>query len=44
MRWASLDEAADLIKLTTNRVGRIRDLSVLNAVRAALTSKKQTKQ
>jgi 8-oxo-dGTP pyrophosphatase MutT (NUDIX family) len=33
IKWATLDEAAKLIELTTNRAGKIRDLSVLEAVR-----------
>jgi 8-oxo-dGTP pyrophosphatase MutT (NUDIX family) len=36
VRWVSLDEAANLIRLTTNKIGRARDLSVLDTVRAAL--------
>lgn len=43
IRWADLDEASNLIRLTVNEVGRVRDLGVLEATRAALNSKKQRK-
>ena len=38
IRWAALDKAAALIGMTTNQIGRARDLSVLEAVRLALKS------
>ena len=36
VKWASLDEASRLISMTTNLGGRVRDLAVLDAVRAAV--------
>ena len=38
IRWATLDEAAKLIGMTRNEIGRARDLSVLGAVRLAVKS------
>lgn len=40
IRWFSLDEAADYIKLTRNSVGRKRDLAVLRAAVAARSSQR----
>jgi hypothetical protein len=34
--WATLDEATTLVGMTTNKIGKARDLSVLGAVRLAL--------
>ncbi len=36
IRWATLDEAAKLIEMTTNRLGKARDLAVLQAIGVAL--------
>jgi hypothetical protein len=36
VRWATLEEAAGLIALTTNEKGRRRDLAVLEAARRVL--------
>jgi hypothetical protein len=36
IEWATLDEATTLIGMTTNKIGKSRDLSVLEAVRVAL--------
>jgi 8-oxo-dGTP pyrophosphatase MutT (NUDIX family) len=36
IKWATLDEATTLIGMTTNNIGKSRDLSVLEAVRLAL--------
>jgi ADP-ribose pyrophosphatase YjhB (NUDIX family) len=36
IKWATLDEAAALGGMTTNKIGKARDLSVLGAVRLAL--------
>jgi 8-oxo-dGTP diphosphatase len=36
IKWATLDEAATLIGMTTNNIGKTRDLSVLESVRLAL--------
>ena len=41
IRWASLDQAAKLIRLTVNEVGQSRDLSVLDAVRVALKAERK---
>ena len=38
IRWATLDKAAKLIVMTTNKIGQARDLSVLVAARLALKS------
>ena len=43
IRWVSLNEAGKLIRLTTNEIGQERDLFVLEAVRAALKSRRKTK-
>jgi 8-oxo-dGTP pyrophosphatase MutT (NUDIX family) len=40
IRWATVDEASKLIGMTTNEIGRARDLSVLKAVRVTLKSQK----
>jgi hypothetical protein len=37
IKWATLDEADKLIELTTNKTGKARDRSVLEAIRRALT-------
>jgi len=36
IKWATLDEATTLVGMTTNKIGKARDLSVLEAVRLAL--------
>jgi 8-oxo-dGTP pyrophosphatase MutT (NUDIX family) len=36
IKWATLDEAATLVGMTTNKIGKARDLSVLGALRLAL--------
>ena len=36
IKWATLDEATTLVGMTTNKIGKERDLSVLGAVRLAL--------
>jgi hypothetical protein len=36
IRWATIDQAATLIGMTTNEIGQGRDLSVLKAARRAL--------
>jgi 8-oxo-dGTP pyrophosphatase MutT (NUDIX family) len=36
IKWATLDEATTLVGMTTNKIGKDRDLSVLGAVRLAL--------
>ena len=36
IKWAALDEATTLVGMTTNKIGKARDLSVLEAVRLAL--------
>jgi ADP-ribose pyrophosphatase YjhB (NUDIX family) len=41
IRWATLDEAAKLIGMTTNEIGQSRDLSVLETVCAALKSRRK---
>ena len=37
LRWATLDEADQLLSQTTLQTGRLRDLSVLSAFRGWLT-------
>jgi 8-oxo-dGTP pyrophosphatase MutT (NUDIX family) len=44
IRWATLDEAAKLIGMTTNKIGQARDLSVLGAARLALKSSTQNQR
>jgi hypothetical protein len=36
IKWATLDDAATLVGMTTNKIGKTRDLAVLEAVRLAL--------
>jgi hypothetical protein len=36
IKWATIDEATTLVGMTTNKIGKARDLSVLGAVRLAL--------
>jgi hypothetical protein len=40
IRWATFDEAAKLIRLTKNKIGQARDLSVLEAARGTFARKK----
>jgi len=44
IRWATLDEAAKLIGMTTNKIGQARDLAVLGAARLALKSSTQNQR
>jgi hypothetical protein len=36
IQWATFDKAAELIGMTTNKIGQASDLSVLGAARLAL--------